>query len=213
MNSAHSDAPIAEPSRRHDRLDTPAIRDPPVRYTLTRWPSRMVMVGRRLRNRFIVWAVAWLVASPTPPAMTIVRSPSPAKPALPEELAQPGDQTHRGGRAERGQVVLIHLIAESGVADLVEADELIRGRYVRPSGSSEPMERDGEPRLAERLHGLRFAEHAGAGRNQDVLSAVRVHRVRDETVHRRGAASVETVGEDRVDERALEQPMQRARCG
>src|SRR5882672_7368497 len=61
-----------------------------VRYTFTRCPSRMVIVGSLLRNRFITWSVACDVASPTPPAITTVRLPSPLpRPALPRYWESP----------------------------------------------------------------------------------------------------------------------------
>ena len=66
-----------------------------MRYTFTRCPSRMVIVGSRFRNRFITCIAACAVASPTPPAMTMVRFPSP----LPETgtsqvLRQSADQAN-----------------------------------------------------------------------------------------------------------------------
>ena len=97
-------------------------------------------VGSRFRKRFIVCAVACAVASPTPPAMTTVRSPSPRlNPAVPRNCAKPRDETDRRGRAERGPVVLVHLVAQAGVADVVQAHELIEaiGAAVR---QDEPVE-------------------------------------------------------------------------
>ena len=44
------------------------------------------------------------------------------------------------------------------------------------------MKRHGEPRLTQRLNRSRLAEHACSGRNQHVLPAVGVHRVRDQAV-------------------------------
>ena len=73
------------------------------------------------------------------------------------------------------------------------------------------MERDGQPRLAERLNRLRLAQHARAGGNQHVLSAVRVDRIRHEAVDRRGVLAVEPIGQHRVDQRAFEDAVQRAR--
>ncbi len=36
------------------------------RYTFTRWPSRMVIVGRMLRNRSRMWSEDWPRLAPTP---------------------------------------------------------------------------------------------------------------------------------------------------
>ena len=47
--------------------------------------------------------------------------------------ARPLIRPTAAGRAKRGQVVVIHLVAEAGVADLVEPQELIE-RHVLPSG-------------------------------------------------------------------------------
>ena len=72
--------------------------------------------------------------------MMTVRSPSPpTETGRAEPLRQAGDQAHGRGRAERRQVVLIHLVAQARVADLVEAQELIEtlGAAVR---HDEPME-------------------------------------------------------------------------
>ena len=71
------------------------------------------------------------------------------------------------------------------------------------------MESHGQARLAERLHRLRLAEQACAGGNQHVLPAVRVERVRDQAVHRCRGAAIESIRQHRVDDRALEDAMQR----
>ena len=82
---------------------------------------------------------------------------------------------------------------------------------MRPSGSTSAIECDGEPRLAEALDRLRFAQHARAGRNQHVLSVVRVDGIGDETVDRRGRTAVQAVRQHRVDDRAFQDAMQRTR--
>ena len=110
---------------------------------------------------------------------------SAAEAGRPDELTESRDQAHGRRRAEGGQVVLVHAVAQARVPDLVEPQELIE-RVRAAIRQHEPVERDGEARLAERLHRRRLAEHARAGRNQDVLPAVRVHRVRDQAVDGRG---------------------------
>ena len=156
-------------------------------------------------------ALACAVASAALPAMTTVRSPSPTpKPARAEQLRQAADEADGAGGAERGPVVVVHLVAQPGVADLVQAAELVE-RHGAAVGHQEPVERHGQAGFAERLHRPRLAEHARAGRNQHVLPAVRVDRVRDQAVHRRGRAAVEAVRQHRVDDGALEHAMQRAR--
>ena len=145
------------------------------------------MVGSLLRNRFITCIAACAVASPTPPAMTIVRfAIAAAQASTSEVLGQSADQSNRGCRSERGQVVVVHLVAEAGVADLIESEELIEA--VRAAvWHQQAMEGHGQPRLSERLDRLRFTENARAGGNQHLPSRVRIERIRDETVHGRGA--------------------------
>ena len=182
-----------------------------VRYTFTRCPSRIVMVGSRLRNRFITCIAACAVASPTPPAMTMVRFPSPLpETSTSEVLRQAADQSNRGRGSERGQVVLVDLVAEAGVADLIESEELVEavGAAV---GHQQAMEGHGKPRFAERLDGLRFAENPRAGGNQHLPSRVRVERVRHEAVHRRGARAIQSIRQHGVDDGAFEHAMQRSR--
>ena len=144
-----------------------------------------------------------------PPAMTTVRLPSPLLEARgPEVLREAADQADRGGGAECRPVVLIHLIPQAGVADLVQARELIEavGAAIRHQQS---MEGHGQPCLAERLHRLWSRRDTRTRRNDDLLAAVRIDRVRDQAVHRCGAAAVEPIGQHRVDDRAFEDSMQR----
>src|SRR4051812_4230394 len=42
-----------------------------------------------------------------------------------EVLREAADQANGRGRAERGQIVLIDLVAQSGIANLVESQELV----------------------------------------------------------------------------------------
>ena len=161
------------------------------------------MVGSLFRNRFITCIVACAVASPTPPAMTTVRLPSPLpKPSTSQVLRQPADQANRGRGSERGQVVLVDLVAQAGVADLIESEELVEA--VRAAvRHQQAVEGHGEPRLAERLDGLRFAENPRAGGNQHLPSRVRVERVRHEAVHRRGARAIQPIRQHGVDDACL----------
>ena len=124
-----------------------------------------------------------------------------------DELAEPRDQPHGRRRAKRGQVVLVHAIAQARVADLVEPHELVE--WIRaPIREHETVKRHGEARLAQGLHRCGLAEHPSARRNQDVLAAVRVDRVGDQTVDGCGRRAVETIRQHGVDERAFEQPVQ-----
>jgi hypothetical protein len=71
------------------------------------------------------------------------------------------------------------------------------------------MKSDRKPRLTEGLNGSSLTEHTSAGWNQNVLAAVRVHRVGDETIHGRGSAAIEPVSQHRVDDGSLEEWMER----
>ena len=47
-------------------------------------------------------------------------------PARADELSEPADQADGRGGAERGQVVLVDLVAQPGVANLIQARELVQ---------------------------------------------------------------------------------------
>ena len=170
------------------------------------------MVGSLLRNRFITCIAACAVASPTPPAMTMVRFPSPLpRPALPKVLGQSADQSNRSRGSKRGQVVMVHLVAEAGVANLIESEELVEA--VRAAvGHQQAMEGHGKPRLAKGLDRLRFAENPRACGDQHLPSRVRVERIRHEAVHRRGAGAIQPIRQNGVDNGSFEHAMQRSRC-
>ena len=92
--------------------------------------------------------------------------------------------------------------------NLIEVD-------VRAVGQDDAVKRDGQSRLAERVHGARLAEHAGAGGNHEMVR--RVDRHAHETVHGSAEGAVESIGQDRLDDRALEERVLRftgdRRCG
>src|SRR5581483_649150 len=67
-----------------------------------------------------------------------------------EVLREAADQANGRSRAERGQIVLIDLVAQSGIANLVQPEELVEA--VTPTvGHEEPMEGHSQTRLPERL--------------------------------------------------------------
>ena len=108
--------------------------------------------------------------------MTTVRSPSPvAKPGAAEQLRQATDQANGRRGAERGQVVVVDLVAKPGVADLVQPAELVQAVRA-PSGISRRWNATANRVSPERLHRPGLPEHPGAGRDQHVLAAVRVQR-------------------------------------
>ena len=50
---------------------------------------------------------------------------APVQSGASQVLGKPTDEAHGSSRSERGQVVLVHLVAETGVSDLVESQELV----------------------------------------------------------------------------------------
>ena len=139
------------------------------------------------------------------PVTRSIRKASSANP-----LRQAADKTHRSGSSERGPVVVVDLVAQARVADLIEAQELIEAQRAAVR-HQEPVKGHGEPRLAQRLNWSRLAENACPRGNQHVLPAVGVHRVRDQAVDGGRSTSVEAVGQYGVDDRSLQQRVQRAR--
>ncbi len=71
------------------------------------------------------------------------------------------------------------------------------------------MERDRESSLAEGLNRFRFAQQTGAGGYQYLTAAVRIHGVGDEAVDWRRGPAIEPVRQHGIDDRALENSMQR----
>src|SRR4029453_17587682 len=119
------------------------------------------------------------------------------KPGRPDPLSQAANETNRSSRAEHGPVVVIHFVPQTRIADLIETHELVE----TPSaavGHEQSVKGNCETRLTERLHGPRFSQNSCAGRNQNVLTAVRVDRVRDEAIDRCGRTALEPVGQNGV---------------
>jgi hypothetical protein len=123
-------------------------------------------------------------------------------------LSEATDEADGSSGTEHRPVVVIHLVSQARIADLIESQKLIE--TLRAAiGHQESMKRHGEPRFAQCLNGSGFSENACAGRNQNVLTAVRVHGVRDEAIDWRGSAAIEPVGQNRVDDGSLEERMER----
>src|SRR5687768_10141310 len=90
-----------------------------------------------------------------------------SEPGAPKKLRKSTDQSHGAGRTEGCEVMLIDTISETRIADLVEAEELVKA--IRSSvGHQQSMKGNSQPRLAECLDRFRFAEKTRASGNQDV---------------------------------------------
>src|SRR4051812_22294677 len=75
------------------------------------------------------------------------------------------------------------------------------------------MKRDRQPRLPQRLYWSRLAEHPRAGRDENLVPAVRVDRVSDQAIERRGSTSIEAICEYRVDDRSFKDAVKWPRVG
>ena len=77
--------------------------------------------------------------------MMTVRSPvPPEKPARANPLRQAADEPDRGGRSERGPVVMVDLVAQARIADLIESQKLIEAQRAAV-WHQEPVKRHCEP--------------------------------------------------------------------
>ena len=97
--------------------------------------------------------------------------------------------------AEDAQVVVVDLVAETGVADLVESLKTVEARRVAVR-HDQAMKGDGEPRLAEGFDLAGFAEELGSRRNQKMLTVVGIDVVGEKTLDGPGELPVETIDEN-----------------
>ena len=72
------------------------------------------------------------------------------------------------------------------------------------------MEGHRESRLTKGLNRLRFTQQAGACRYDDLLAPVRIHRVGHEAIDWRRGTPIEAIRQHGVDDRSLENSMERA---
>ena len=136
------------------------------------------------------------------PVASAAREPCCANP-----LGQAADQTHGAGRTERRQEVLIHLVSKSGVADLVQAEELVEAMSASV-GHQQPVKSDSQARLSQGLNGSCLAQNACTRRNDDLLAAVRVDRVRDQAVHRGDTVAVQPIRQNGINHRSFQNRVQ-----
>jgi hypothetical protein len=95
------------------------------------------------------------------------------------EAAQGAD---RERRTEHLQVVAVDAVLEPGLADLVQALELLE-RERAAIGQHQPMETDSQPGVAPSGHRGRTPQQARSGGNHQTLSAMGEHGRGDEDVH------------------------------
>lgn len=94
-------------------------------------------------------------------------------------------------------------LPKASVTDVVESHELLEA-VSSPIWQDQPVECDGEPSLAERLDRFGLSQSPRSGRNEDVLSVIRVNRRGHQAVHGRGHAPVQTVCQHGLYHRAFE---------
>jgi hypothetical protein len=149
-----------------------------VKYTFTRCPSRIVMVGGicMKRSRMVFADCETLAAVPLVNAWEplVVMAPPPCviSPA-------PANHTQSDRSTEDFKVVVVHLVLQPFLSDLVEAVELVEidGVTVR---HNQAVKNDGHsPLLAEarRSNLLRFAQDNCSLGDDDVLVVMRIQRI------------------------------------
>jgi hypothetical protein len=99
--------------------------------------------------------------------------------------------------------VIVDLILEAGGSGLIETVELVEIDGVS-IGHQQAMEGDGEAFLAETTHLLRLTQNERAFRDEKMLSVLAVDRIRDHHLQRPGKLPVQTIDQNRVNGRALE---------
>src|SRR5262245_54343976 len=101
---------------------------------------------------------------------------------------------------------MVHLVAEAGVAVLIQSEELIQA--IRAAvRHQEAMEGHGESHLSERLDGLRFPQNPCARGDEYLPPRMRIERVGYETVDGRRARAVQAIRENRVDDGPFQHAM------
>jgi hypothetical protein len=102
-----------------------------------------------------------------------------------------GDGTDRADgqrHAEKAEVMVVDLVAETRVSDLVEPLEMVEARGISVR-HHQAMKRNGETGLSEGLDLASLAEQLGAGRKQKMLSVMGIHIIRKKTLDGSGALS------------------------
>ena len=102
--------------------------------------------------------------------------------------------------------MVVDLVFQSFLADLVEPVELVKIN-AETIWHDEPMEDYGHATLLTepgRADLFRFSQYDRAVWNENVLVVVRVKRVRDKHLHGSGRVTVQTIHQDGVEGRSLE---------
>src|SRR5205807_1255440 len=81
------------------------------------------------------------------------------------------DRSNRERGAEDAEVMVVDLVAEAGVADLVEPLKVVEAGGIA-IGHNQAMKRNREPRLPEALDFPGFPQQFRANRNQQMLSVM-----------------------------------------
>ena len=107
-------------------------------------------------------------------------------------LGDGADCTDSQGDAKQSYIVVIDLVAQTGVAGLVESLKPIEAGRVAVR-HDQAMKENGEPSLAEALDLAGLAKNLGARRNQNMLAVVGVDIASEKAFDRSGELPVEAV--------------------
>ena len=124
-------------------------------------------------------------------------------------MSKTADQADRGCGSERRPVVVVYLVLQTSVANLVGAGVLVQA-VGAPIRQQQAMESHGESGFTECLNRPRFAQQARTSGYDDLPTAMRIDRIRDQAVDRRRRTAIEPVRQYRIDDRAFQNSMQRA---
>src|SRR5262249_31270185 len=112
-------------------------------------------------------------------------------------LARRANDAKRERCAKDAGVVVVHLITQPGVADLIEALELVETDGISV-GHDQTVKGHGKSRLAECFHSSCLAEDLAASRNQHALAVVGIDVIRQQTFNGTRHSPVETVHKNRL---------------
>src|SRR5215467_4259500 len=118
-------------------------------------------------------------------------------------LSESSDGSDCEGHAKHLSIVMVHLIAKTGFANLVQALELVQAQRITIR-HYQAVEEDCQAFLAEDADALYFPQYFASLGNQQVLPVVRVHVDRQHAIDRTGKRAVQAIGQDSLEHHSLE---------
>ena len=101
---------------------------------------------------------------------------------------------------------MIHLISQTGFADLVETLELVEA-HGKAIGHDHPVKEDRHTLLTHAFELAHFSQKTGALWHQEALMIMRIDVGRHQAVDRSRQARVQAIGENSFDHRAFKEPV------